>query len=163
MIRQIDILEYGPYKNYRWVDIFGNDLDEGFGCRNIIYGRNYAGKTTFSRIIRSLELGKPHKDFNNGKFIITLDDGKQITELDLDDGPYNIRVYNADFKKDNLSFLYDENGEILPFAILGEENIEIQYKIEQEEKKIQEIRENYITLIMVYIKNIMIIENFWIS
>ena len=141
MIRQIDILEYGPYKNYRWVDIFGNDLDEGFGCRNIIYGRNYAGKTTFSRIIRSLELGKPHKDFNNGKFIITLDDGKQITELDLDDGPYNIRVYNADFKKDNLSFLYDENGEILPFAILGEENIEIQYKIEQEEKKIQEIRE----------------------
>jgi len=140
MIRKIDILEYGAYKNYKWEEIFGINSNDDFGCRNVIYGRNYAGKTTLSRIIRSLELGKPHKDFSNGKFIITLDNGRVISQLDLYDGPFNVRVYNADFKKDNLSFLYDEKGDILSFAILGEENIEIQYKIEQEEKKLEEIK-----------------------
>ena len=140
MISKIDVLEYGTFKNCKWDEIFGDNSDDAFGLRNIIYGRNYAGKTTFSRIIRSLELGKPHKDFDNGRFKVFLSDGSEISQSDLGKKHFNVRVYNTDFKKDNLSFLYDEKGEITPFAIIGEQNIEIQSKIEQEEKRLEEIR-----------------------
>jgi wobble nucleotide-excising tRNase len=140
MLRKIDILEYGSFKNYKWKDMIGENTNDEFGSRNIIYGRNYAGKTTFSRIVRSFELGKPHKDFNNGKFTVTLDDGREVSDLDLDKKPINVRVFNMDFKKEHLSFLYDEKGNILPFAIFGGENIEIQNKIKLEENKLEEIR-----------------------
>ncbi|MBH0158659.1 AAA family ATPase [Fictibacillus sp. 5RED26] len=141
MIKKIDILNYGVFKDFCWSKFIGSEPNWEFGSRNIIYGRNYAGKTTLSRIVRSLQMGKQHKDFLNGKFMVTLEDGKQISEADLSQGPYNFRVYNSDFRKDNLNFLYDDNGEILPFTILGEENIELQRKIQKEREQLEKIKE----------------------
>lgn len=140
MIKKVDVLNYGAFKNFEWVNFFGTNMEEEFGFRNIIYGRNYAGKTTLSRIVRSLQTGKQHKDFLNCKYTVTLDDGKRITESDISDGPYNFRVYNSDFRKDNLNFLYNDDGEILPFTILGEENIDVQRKIKQEKEHLDVVR-----------------------
>jgi wobble nucleotide-excising tRNase len=140
MIKKFNIYEYGVYKDFIWNNIVGDTDDKTFGHRNIIYGRNYSGKTTFSRIFRSLENGKPHEDFKNGKFLITLEDGTEISDQEFTQGTFNIRVYNSDFKKENLSFLYNDEGEILPFTILGEQNVDIEKKIDVEKKRIEEIQ-----------------------
>jgi len=141
MIKKLDIYEYGVYKNMIWNSSVGEGESKSFGHRNIIYGRNYSGKTTFSRIFRSLEIGESLEDFKEGKFLITLDDGREISNNDISAGNFNIRVYNSDFKKENLSFLYDdEEGEILPFTILGEKNVDIEKKIDGEKKKIEELK-----------------------
>ncbi|MBS4193209.1 AAA family ATPase [Bacillus sp. FJAT-49705] len=140
MIKKLNIYDYGVYKDFIWNNVMGNTEDTTFGPRNIIYGRNYSGKTTFSRIFRSLENRKPHEDFKDGKFLITLEDGTEITDQEIAQGTFNFRVYNSDFKKENLSFLYNDEGEILPFTILGEENVDIDKKIDIERRKIEEIQ-----------------------
>jgi len=140
MIKKLNIYDYGVYKDFIWDNVVGNTEDTTFGHRNIIYGKNYSGKTTFSRIFRSLENRKPHEDFKEGKFIITLEDGTEVSDQDIAQGVFNIRVFNSDFKKENLSFLYNDEGEILPFTILGEQNVDIEKKIDTERRKIKEIQ-----------------------
>lgn len=134
MIQKIDIEKFGVFTNYKWYDSF-KEKPYFFGRRNIIYGRNYSGKTTLSRIFRSLELGELHKDYSDGKFTITLKNGKKICEKDVGDIPLKIRVYNSDFVKDNIKF---ESGEMKPFAVIGEKNIEIEGKIKLENARIKE-------------------------
>ncbi|ART74883.1 hypothetical protein B4U37_01945 [Sutcliffiella horikoshii] len=140
MIKKINIYDYGVYRDFIWDNAIGNTDDTTFGHRNIIYGRNYSGKTTFSRLFRSLENGVLHEDFNNGKFLITLDDGTEISEQEIEKSSNKIRVFNSDFKKENLSFLYTDEGEILPFTILGEQNIEIEKKIDFARRKNDDIK-----------------------
>ena len=43
-----EIKDFGIYKDYKW-----NEIDElkPFNKKNIIYGWNYSGKTTLSRIL----------------------------------------------------------------------------------------------------------------
>lgn len=57
MIKKINIGNLGLYQNFQWDlsvrDTPGNNIKE-FKKENIIYGRNYSGKTTLSRIIRSI-------------------------------------------------------------------------------------------------------------
>ncbi len=135
MINKIDIIEFGSFKDYRWDCTFTRS--ECFGSRNVIYGRNYSGKTTLSRIFRCVENRSLHEDFLNGDFTFTLDDGSIINQSALHNTNMNIRVYNSDFRKDNLSFLYDKKGEVLPFTILGEKNIEIEKCIEEMKVKLE--------------------------
>lgn len=140
MFEKLDIHNFGTYKNYRWSEHFVNEQEKAFGGRNIIYGRNYSGKTTLSRIFRCLEKGQNHIDFTNGEYCITLKNGDKVTNFDLKtESPLNVRVYNSDFKKENLDFLYNDDGEILPFTIIGEENIGTQKKVNQEEEKLKEV------------------------
>ena len=57
-IKKID--KYAVFNNFDWNEIVrdkGNNVAE-FKSINIIYGRNYSGKTTLSRIFRSLEKGE---------------------------------------------------------------------------------------------------------
>lgn len=64
-----------------------------------------------------------------------------ITEKDLP-YPNKIRVYNVDFIKENLGWLYDnENGEIKPFALFGSKNIEAAKRIEEINKELGSIDE----------------------
>ena len=44
MIQKIDITKFGIYKDYKWDSNIGKDFY--FKSVNIIYGRNYSGKTT---------------------------------------------------------------------------------------------------------------------
>lgn len=92
---------------------------------NIIYGRNYSGKTTLSRIFDSVSQGVLHKNYLDGQFTLYTDDNSvpEVKETNMSDCPYLVRVYNSDFVGRNLGWLKDEEaGEIRSFTLLGEGN-----------------------------------------
>jgi wobble nucleotide-excising tRNase len=55
MIKKIDINKFGLFNAYSWDSAIGRNIS--FKRLNIIYGRNYSGKTTLSRIFRCIEKG----------------------------------------------------------------------------------------------------------
>lgn len=128
MFQKIDIKKFGLFCDYKWSQNIGNNPDDIFKKINIIYGRNYSGKTTLSRIFRCIEEKKIHEKYSDGEFNITNEDGGIISNTNLNCS-CNVRVYNTDFVKDNLSILHDDNGEIKPFTLLGSGNIEAEKRI----------------------------------
>ncbi|MDL1981192.1 MAG: AAA family ATPase, partial [Deltaproteobacteria bacterium] len=79
-----------------------SDLPE-FKKYNLIYGWNGSGKTSFSRILRSFELGENY--YNNpekkSEFIFDLDNEISISHNELTTFK-NIRVFNKDFIDDSV-------------------------------------------------------------
>jgi len=138
MIKSIDIGKFGIFNDYQWKQFIGNDFS--FQMLNIIYGRNYSGKTTLSRIIQSIEDKKIAEKYENSTFNVTFDD-KVISESNLEDCKECIRVYNTTFVKRNLSWLENEDGNIEPFTVLGEFNKELDEKIKEIEGKLGKIDE----------------------
>jgi len=133
MIARIDIPDFGLFRNYSWSASIGNS--ESFRRMNILYGRNYSGKTTLSRIFKSLEDGVMHRHYESGSFSITFSDGKVATPQQLQTS-FQVRVYNSDFVKENLSWLHNDDGTIKPFTILGARNVELDKKIKEIESKL---------------------------
>ena len=129
-----NIKNLAVFKDFIWdnsvKDKDGNVLE--FKSINILYGRNYSGKTTLSRIVRSLETGYISDKYKNPEFNVAFDDDFTINQKQLDKCPQEIRVFNEDFVRENLSFLLDTNhdGEIKSFAILGEDNAKLQSEID---------------------------------
>lgn len=141
MIKKIDIEKFGQYNGYTWDNSIGKDTS--FKKLNIIYGRNYSGKTLLARIFRCLEKGELHKNYSDGDFLITYFDGNTITQNNLIEfqKEYQVRIYNTDFVKDNLSWLHNEDGTIQPFTILGSKNVELDNKIKAIEQRLGNIEE----------------------
>ncbi|RYE16837.1 MAG: hypothetical protein EOP45_16775 [Sphingobacteriaceae bacterium] len=136
MIQKINIKKFGIFSSYKWNSNISGDTT--FNLLNIIYGRNYSGKTTLSRIFRCIEKQKLHRHHLDGDFAIDCQDGKSITHITLD-APLEenqVRVYNTDFVSENLSWIHNEDGLILPFTILGAKNIEIDNEIKQITKEL---------------------------
>lgn len=127
MITQIDIANFGSFQGLVWKN---SVRDTGGGIQtlkklNIIYGRNYSGKTTLSRIVRALQVKHLPPNFENPSFTLHSPSGN-VTQSQVATSPLNVRVYNRDFVRDNLSFLVDQQaGEIKTFAIVGATNNEI--------------------------------------
>ena len=138
MIRKIDIKKFGLFQDYLW----SNDISktDTFKRLNIIYGRNYSGKTTLSRVFKCIEDSCIHKNYVNCEFEIKLTDGKIINHQNLCID-HTIRVYNSDFSKENLSWLYNDDGTIKPFTILGAKNISIEQKVKDIEYELGSIEE----------------------
>jgi wobble nucleotide-excising tRNase len=133
-IKKID--KYAVFNNFDWnatVSDKGNNVVE-FKDINIIYGRNYSGKTTLSRIFRSLEKGKLNEKYPNATFEFEHTGADRMCHLDVANCSYDIRVYNRDYISENLKLLTDEGGTIQPFAILGESNVAIENEIAEKEK-----------------------------
>ncbi len=117
MIEHIDIPNVGSFKNFVWNNSIrdsGNNIAK-FKKLNIIYGRNYSGKTTLSRIFRSLQAGILPDKYENPAFTVSTDSGT-ITQTQIPTANHHIRVYNGDFIDDHLGFLRDSEGKITPFA-----------------------------------------------
>jgi len=97
-----------------------SDLPE-FTNYNLIYGWNGSGKTSFSRILRSFELGENY--YNNprriSEFIFDLDNGISISHKDLTTFK-NIRVFDKDFIDDSVFGI----GGPKPIFFLGKESKE---------------------------------------
>jgi wobble nucleotide-excising tRNase len=142
MITKIDIDKFGLFENYKWDTFIGRN--EIFRRLNIIYGRNYSGKTTLSRILNSIYEKQLPLNYENGNFEVTFSDGSTLTQRNLSTTNlnYNLRVYNSDFVKTNLSWLHKEDGTISPFTILGSKNIEIDAKIKEIDELLGKIEEN---------------------
>ncbi|MFV0201215.1 AAA family ATPase [Empedobacter falsenii] len=130
MIKRININNLGLFRGFIWDTIRdkGNSVID-LKKENIIYGRNYSGKTTLSRIIRALETKEISQRYINPEFEIVLTDNTIINQSDYDTNSLNVRCFNEDFIKENLSFIINPDSEIKPFAILGE-NSEIEAQIE---------------------------------
>ena len=132
MFKQIDITCFGSFSDLSWrksVRDRGNNVQD-FKRLNILYGRNYSGKTTLSRIFRALETGRMPSNYVGSTFVIHGDKG-DVTQADIASHSYDVRVYNRDFVSENLSFLINQtiDGEIKTFAIVGEKNKEIEDEI----------------------------------
>lgn len=138
MITKIDISKFGLYENYYWNAEIGNNGT--FRRLNIIYGRNYSGKTTLSRMFKCVEDCSLHKNYNGCDFSITLSDGTVLTSLHLQSS-YKVRVYNTDFINENLNWLHNEDGTIKPFTILGAKNVELDKQIKEIELKLGNVEE----------------------
>lgn len=140
-IERINITKFGSFQDFNWEN---SVRDKGnnriyFKKLNIIYGRNYSGKTTLSRIIRSLEIKQLPEHYHNAQFTVFGDTG-EVSENEILNNSYHIRVYNQDFVKDNLSFLIDDkSGIIQTFAIIGDKNNEIEREIQDLKRELGNI------------------------
>lgn len=138
-IKKIDsIKNMAVFQDYRWsssVRDEGNNIAE-FKKINILYGRNYSGKTTLSRIFRALETGFISDKYNSPEFQLSLEGGNNITQNSLGSHGQLVRVFNEDFVRDNLRFIIDDEQTINSFAILGEDNAKLEEQIEQHEAEL---------------------------
>jgi wobble nucleotide-excising tRNase len=99
MIKKISkIKNFGVFKDFTW-DSSINEFDN----INLIYGWNYSGKTTLSRIFRSFELADRHEDFSGGQYELVDEFGNKHDERDLTT-LLNFRVFNSDFVKKSLKW-----------------------------------------------------------
>lgn len=136
MIRKISSIQHmGVFSDFKWDDSVkdssGNVLC--FKQVNVMYGRNYSGKTTLSRIIRAFETGRLSDKYENPSFILETEN-TTYTEANYPSKCLLVRVFNEDFVRDNLRFIVDPNETIAPFAILGEDNDRLEKQIEQIKK-----------------------------
>ena len=125
------ITSLGIFKSFNWDKevLDGNRKPMDFKEINIIYGRNYSGKTTLSRILRAMESGNLSDKFESPEFCVAFSDGMQSTQSNLTSHGKAIRVFNEDFVRDNLRFITNPDDNIEPFAILGQNNNKIEQEI----------------------------------
>jgi DNA repair exonuclease SbcCD ATPase subunit len=134
MIKRIDqIKEFGIFKNFNWGVI--PDMEE-FKEKNIIYGWNYSGKTTLSRIFTSLRDKTISFNPKLGTFKLTCDTGT-FDNANLSSFPYDVLVFNAEYIKDNLRWEFDEHIQAIYFEV--GDNAKISTEIERIKKLIDEI------------------------
>ncbi|MCA0973771.1 AAA family ATPase [Halomonas denitrificans] len=135
-IKKIDSIKgMAVYDDFEWslsVRDTGNNIAE-FKSLNILYGRNYSGKTTLSRILRALEVGCISEKYSSPKFRVSFDGGSIATQDALSSHGQVVRVFNEDFVRDNLRFIVDDEQAINSFAILGEDNTRLEEEIERHE------------------------------
>jgi len=128
----------GVYRDFRWAEHVistGPEDPAAFADINVLYGRNYSGKTTLSRIIRSLELRQLPPKLTQANFSLEFDEGP-LTQASLSTHVETVRVFNDDFVRDNLSVFFTDGGRITPFAVLGAENNAILAKVAELETEL---------------------------
>jgi wobble nucleotide-excising tRNase len=134
--------KFGIYQNFVW-----NQLDK-FKKENLIYGWNYSGKTTLSKLFQNLELKNKDKYFSGSEFDISIEENNILTnhnQNDLESFPYDIKVFNTEYVK--RIFTFDiPNSEIQPISFyLGDPSGELDKKIKTLDKKksqLENIRDN---------------------
>lgn len=109
-----------------------SDLQE-FSKYNLLYGWNGSGKTTFSRILRTFEMGENSHDKTTtpAEYEFKLSDGSSISKNDPF-GFKEIRVFNKDFTEESI---FCDGGPRSIF-FLGKENKEDQEKIKKSEEEL---------------------------
>ena len=101
MIKRINkIKNFGVFQDYRR----SGDIRD-FEEKNIIYGWNYSGKTTLSRLISYLDKDVVIDDeYKDVEFEVELEDGSKIDNNNRISSSLQIKVFNSDFIRDNLHF-----------------------------------------------------------
>ena len=126
------------FNNFNWdievVDENNKALE--FKRTNIIYGRNYSGKTTLSKILRAMETGVISDKYENPECCISVLDNDDVTQSDFTSHSKTIRVFNQDFIKQNLKFINNQDENVQPFAILGGDNNIIEEEIKVLKEKL---------------------------
>jgi wobble nucleotide-excising tRNase len=96
-----------------------------FGIKNVIYGWNYSGKTTLSRLFAHIERGDYDPDITGYNFVFDTESGN-LTEANAKTCGHVVRVFNTDFIHANLNFAGSSSR---PILLLGSESESIQKEI----------------------------------
>ena len=138
-VKKIEAIEKtAVFREFHWdssVKKMNGDVAE-FTDINIIYGRNYSGKTTLSRIFRAMEIGELCEHFENSAFRLSFIDNGVVTQNRLTDHETTIRVFNEDFVRENLKFIFNPEDTVEAFAVLGDGNVGIQREIDELESRL---------------------------
>lgn len=138
MIKRINhIKNFGVFQNYRWT----GDIQD-FTNLNIIYGWNYSGKTTISRIFQHYERTEKNPDYSTAEFELENHNGDKFNEQKQLIDDRLIRTFNSDFIKNNLKW-DGSSFDAIQVLILGEDAIEAEKKINKKkikQTKIDEIK-----------------------
>jgi wobble nucleotide-excising tRNase len=103
MITKINKLKrFGIYQNYTWGVI------DDFKKKNLIYGWNYSGKTTLSKLFQVLEFKDKNRWFSGAEIEITVNDEttKTFNQDTLNTFPFSVKVFNSEYIK--RIFTWDE-------------------------------------------------------
>jgi wobble nucleotide-excising tRNase len=152
------IENFGIFRNFEWDNEFSYQKEnktetDNFKDINIFYGRNYSGKTSLSKIVRSLETKNIPSKYENPNFEIFLENNKTIKQSELDSFSYPIYVYNSDFVKENLKFIYDDSQDIESFSVtLGDDNQKVLSRIQELNDKLGTDKQYDETGIYLFIK-----------
>ena len=125
-------------KNLGVFEDYARDINlQDFKEKNILYGWNYTGKSTLSRLFSFLNKGAViDGDYQNVEFEIELTDGTKITKQNKDDNPLSVKVFNSDFIRENLRFDSDDK-KITGITFEVGENIAIRKEIDENTHKIE--------------------------
>lgn len=129
MILKINRLKnFGIFKDFSW-----NGLDN-FKKKNLIYGWNYSGKTTLSKLFQNLEFKDKDKFFAGSEFSITTQIDNITTdyrENDLENFRFDVKVFNTNYIK--RIFTWDNpQSDIQPISFyLGDPSGELDKKIKK--------------------------------
>jgi wobble nucleotide-excising tRNase len=134
--------KFGIFQNFSW-----NDLDN-FKKKNLIYGWNYSGKTTLSKLFQGIHHREKHWIFPTSEFEITTEKEGVSTNYkndDLENFPYDVKVFNSQYIKD--VFISDDMDlDIKPISFyLGDTSGELDKSIKLLNKKkgqLENIRDN---------------------
>lgn len=157
--RIAEIKNFSIFKDFDWASNLSYQIKENteiydFKDINILYGRNYSGKTSLSKIIRALETNHISPKYESPDFKITLADTSIITPANLSTFTHPIHVYNSDFVKENLKFIHDENANIESFSVtLGGNNQQILERIQDLKNELGTDQDNAQTGLYLSIKN----------
>lgn len=134
-IKRIDIKDFGCYKNYNQHGQSGIGNDFNDERINIFYGRNYSGKSTYSKIFQSIELKQLPEKYENIDFEVKLANHRIIKSNEIgSELPIDCKVFNQRFIDDNI-YLHNDNK-------LNSFQISIGSDTNETLKKIEDIRLN---------------------
>jgi wobble nucleotide-excising tRNase len=136
MISRINRLtNFGTYRQFQW----GGNAP--FTKRNLIYGWNYSGKTTLSRLFQILEEPTLLSQWQGAQFEIELQNGTRLTNTNLANIP-PIKVFNRDFINRN----FQQEHQAPAVFIVGGNTIHLRSRIDrlnEHKAKVQTLRGNY--------------------
>lgn len=110
----------GVFRDFKWP----TDLP-GFGRYNLLYGWNWSGKTTLSRLFRTLETRTAP---TNGQVTLSVN-GCDVTGDDFAQATISVRVFNRDFMTESVFPV--GGGDVPLIFVVGKESVEKQKEVER--------------------------------
>lgn len=137
MVTKISKLKsFGIFQDFTW-----NGLTK-FKRKNLIYGLNYSGKTTLSKLFQNLEFKDKNRNFQGAEFeIITTqeDTNTSQNQNDIENFGFEVKVFNAQYIK--RIFTWDiPNSDFKPISFyLGDPSGKLDKKIKHLNKQIEQL------------------------
>jgi wobble nucleotide-excising tRNase len=128
MITKVNkIKNFGIFNNFTW-----DTSINPFKKRNLIYGWNYSGKTTFSKLFNNLEK-KSKIHFSASEYTFEIErNSDTFTQEQLSAFPYLVKVFNSFYVKNIFSWDKDNSDGFEPiYFYLGDEAGDIQPQIDK--------------------------------
>lgn len=133
MIKKINsVKNFGVYQHFSW-----GSLPE-FRPQNVIYGWNYSGKTTLSRLFSSLRDREIHPDFPGAEFKLQLSDGTELTQNTIATCELPILVFNSEYIRTNLK--WETNDSIAGITFDVGESVGVREQIQRNLEQIDKVQ-----------------------